>query len=62
MAIYRNIAEVVQKQESNRVMMQKKATIAEIILSLVILGILTCSILTYSKLYRKEQLDERMIE
>lgn len=61
-AIYKATVEAIQHEESNRMMMEKRATIAEIILALVILSILTCSILVYAKLYKKEQMDEAMIE
>ena len=52
----------IEVEERNKVMMERKATVAEVVLSFVILCILTCSILLYSKLYKKDTLDERMIQ
>ena len=61
-AIFKNIQDTIQVSEKEKLVMERKATIAEIILSFVILCILTCSILIYCQLYKKENLDERMIQ
>ena len=49
-------------EDKNHLLLDRKATVAEIVLALTILLILTCSLLTYSKLYRQEQMDKKLIE
>ena len=42
-------------------MMDRKATIAEIVLSFVVLCMLTFVILVYCKLFKKDNMDAKMI-
>ena len=60
--LYKNFIETIQKEENEKVVMERKAGIAEIFLSFVVLFILTCFILLYCQLYRKNNFDDRMIQ
>ena len=50
-----------KQEEKDKSMMDRKSTIAEIILSFVILMMLNGIILLYCKLFKKDNIDERMI-